>query len=266
MAGETNEPNSMVILGITDADGTNGDPQEHNPRAVPVMTDKVDRSMLPFLTREFEPKTPNSREYQVNLYTSFAKGYNVQFSSNALADLVVVKYVGTGPGTKWNSIYPDRAINPNDRMIEVNGKALHFGMLDELRATEQATIKFRRPVTCNIVLNRPAGRQMGIGVLEFDDNSIWVNEISKEGVIPDWNLQNPLAQVVLGTRILEVNGKKGNCDLLIAELQMTGRIDILLESHGPETANPKEPAAVTYGSLVDASLKPQNRAIENAEN
>lgn len=258
----SNEAAQPVILGIINIDM--GDPEEIVPRSVPMMTDKVDQSMLPFLTREFEPKTPNSREYQVNLYTSFEKGYNLQFSSNALADLVVVKYVGTGPGTKWNSIYPDRQIKAFDRMIEVNGKALHFGMVDELRATEQASITFRRPVTCNIVLNRPEGRPMGIGVLEFDEESLWINEISKEGVIPDWNMQNPLCQVVLGTRIISVNGKRGTCDFLKSELQQTGRIDVVVESHGPETSNPKEPAAITYQSLVDASVKPASQAIEDS--
>eukprot|EP00438_Fugacium_kawagutii_P032319 Skav210210 [mRNA] locus=scaffold61:45533:56779:+ [translate_table: standard] len=84
------------------------------------------------------------------------------------------------------------------------------------------------------------------------------------GAVPEWNLQNPLEKVTTGTRILEVNGVSGNVHRMYEALRQEGVIELVVESHGPETANRKEPAAEAWHLDCNArdTAKPQELVSE----
>jgi len=231
------------------------DPVESQPRPVPQMTDAIDRTKLPFLKRDFQPEKPVDRDFKVTLYTELEKGFNIQVTCNGLHDIVVITYVGDGPGTRWNEIYEDRQIKPNDRLLEVNGKTSSNDMVDELRASSVAALKLRRPVSKRIRMPRPANRPMGMACLPFDEETVWVDRVVTDGIIPEWNSQNLVSQVAPSTRILEVNGVKGSAEALLEEIKTcSGVIDIVVESHGPQTVNPEEPAGQGWAERNQRAL------------
>ncbi|CAJ1371495.1 unnamed protein product [Effrenium voratum] len=83
--------------------------------------------------------------------------------------------------------------------------------------------------------------KLGFTLLDFDEESVWVDQVLEMGTVPEWNEQNPLAKVATGTRILEVNGIKGDVNKIYEELKKKSSVlELLVESHGPETANPKD--------------------------
>mmetsp|Transcript_30315 Transcript_30315/g.56827 ORF Transcript_30315/g.56827 Transcript_30315/m.56827 type:complete len:250 (+) Transcript_30315:61-810(+) len=216
---------------------------ENVPRPVPTMTDEIDRSQMPFLKRCFKPKTPMAREFQVTLYTRLDLGYNLAVNSSGAAGLAVLVHVGKGPGTRWNNFYPDRQLVPGLRVLEVNGITDCLELVDELRASSEAVIRLRRPVEHRVLINREKGSKLGVKLLEFDDESVWVDQVLTEGTVPEWNKQNPIAKITTGSRIVEVNGSRGLASRLLERLKKDGPIELVVESHGPETANEKEPAA-----------------------
>eukprot|EP00913_Durusdinium_trenchii_P000968 g895.t1 len=237
------------------------------------MSDEIDRSQMPFLKRVFQPKTPSEREFQATLYTRLEAGYNIAVNCNGATGLVVVLQVDKGPGSKWNAIYPDRQIEANMRILEVNHITDCFEMIDELRASsEDAVIRFRRPVTKRLLVMRDPGSKLGVTLLDFDATSVWVDQVMTSGAVSEWNEQNPLEKITTGTRILEarerlrpgsddvddvglcdreprmrdffqVNGVKGNVHRMYEALRKEGVLELVVESHGPETANRKEPAS-----------------------
>lgn len=221
------------------------DLKECIPRPVPKMSDEIDRSGMPFLKRSFDPKTPVAREFQATLYTRLDLGYNLAVNSNGAVDLAVIVYVGKGPGTRWNNIYPDRQLVPGLRIMEVNGITTCLEIVDELRASSAAVLRLRRPVVHRVLLSREKGLRLGVKLLEFDEESVWVDQVltSEGGLIPEWNKQNPVSKVTTGSRIIEVNGLRGNSTKMLELLRKDGVIELVVESHGPETANVKEPAA-----------------------
>mmetsp|Transcript_95368 Transcript_95368/g.132474 ORF Transcript_95368/g.132474 Transcript_95368/m.132474 type:complete len:275 (+) Transcript_95368:69-893(+) len=221
------------------------DLQECVPRPVPKMTDEIDRSGMPFIKRSFDPQTPVAREFQATLYTRLDLGYNIAVSSNGAFDLAIIVVVGKGPGTRWNDIYPDRQLVPGLRIMEVNGITTCLEIVDELRASSAAVLRLRRPVVHRVLLSREKGIRLGVTLLEFDEESVWVDQVltSEGGLIPEWNKQNPVSKVTTGSRILEVNGLRGNSTKMLELLREDGVIELVVESHGPETANVKEPAA-----------------------
>ncbi|CAK9040181.1 unnamed protein product [Durusdinium trenchii] len=217
--------------------------KENIPRSVPKMSDEIDRSQMPFLKRVFQPKTPSEREFQATLYTRLEAGYNIAVNCNGATGLVVVLQVDKGPGSKWNAIYPDRQIEANMRILEVNHITDCFEMIDELRASSEAVIRFRRPVTKRLLVMRDPGSKLGVTLLDFDATSVWVDQVMTSGAVSEWNEQNPLEKITTGTRILEVNGVKGNVHRMYEALRKEGVLELVVESHGPETANRKEPAS-----------------------
>mmetsp|Transcript_8167 Transcript_8167/g.14026 ORF Transcript_8167/g.14026 Transcript_8167/m.14026 type:complete len:262 (+) Transcript_8167:94-879(+) len=219
------------------------DLKENVPRPVPKMTDEIDRSQMPFLKRVFQPKTPAEREFQATLYTRLEAGYNIAVNCNGATGLVVVVQVDKGPGTKWNTIYPERQIEPNLRILQVNGLSDCFEMVDELRASSEAVIRFRRPVKKRLLVIREPRSKLGVTLLDFDASSVWVDQVLDLGAVPEWNEQNPLEKVTTGTRIVEVNGISGNVHRMYEQLRKEGVLELVVESHGPETANRKEPSA-----------------------
>ncbi|CAJ1354806.1 unnamed protein product [Effrenium voratum] len=62
------------------------DLKENIPRPVPKMSDEIDRSQMPFLKRDFQPKTPAERDFQATLYTRLEAGYNIAVKSAGLSE------------------------------------------------------------------------------------------------------------------------------------------------------------------------------------
>ncbi|CAJ1354804.1 unnamed protein product [Effrenium voratum] len=95
----------------------------------------------------------------------------------------------------------------------------------------------------------------GFGFPSPEHQFVWVDQVLEMGTVPEWNEQNPLAKVATGTRILEVNGIKGDVNKIYEELKKKSSVlELLVESHGPETANPKEPAAEGWFSTAPKPL------------
>mmetsp|Transcript_34485 Transcript_34485/g.55066 ORF Transcript_34485/g.55066 Transcript_34485/m.55066 type:complete len:134 (+) Transcript_34485:60-461(+) len=51
----------------------------------------------------------------------------------------------------------------------------------------------------------------------------------REGVVEDWNNNNPSSAVEAGDLLLAINGKKGSCRELLTELLKSGTLDLLVQ-------------------------------------
>lgn len=223
------------------------DPVEILPQKVANLHDEFDRNKLPYVKRPFDPLTPSHRDFKATLHTTLEFGYNLRVSGNPVMQHLIVVEVAAGSATKWNQLYPDRAIKPGDRIISVNGVTDTTFMVDELRASVKAVLFLRRPITYTVIIDKPIEGKLGVSLNAISQTFIWVDKLAAEGCFVDWNIHNPLHKVTTGTRILEVNGIQGS-DWILEELKAPGRKEILVEGHGPETVNPQEPA---YKTLFD---------------
>merc|ERR1719161_695495 len=69
-----------------------------------------------------------------------------------------------------------------------------------------------------VVLDRTGGDQLGIGVDQRDKVALRLQDIKQDGLFPRWNRAHPEEAVLVNDRIVEVNGRRGNVDVLLAEL------------------------------------------------
>mmetsp|Transcript_37816 Transcript_37816/g.68910 ORF Transcript_37816/g.68910 Transcript_37816/m.68910 type:complete len:192 (+) Transcript_37816:66-641(+) len=71
-----------------------------------------------------------------------------------------------------------------------------------------------------VALDRSAGRSLGVEVDKVDGKTLLITDVSKEGLIPDWNAAvgaNSPNRIKKGDSIIEVNGVHGDASQIAQE-------------------------------------------------
>merc|ERR1711924_532003 len=82
------------------------------------------------------------------------------------------------------------------------------------RPTNKPVAPSIRDVTFNISLDKSTGMKLGIDVNHENGPHLYIESIDA-GLVALWNEQHPEQEVLPDDRIVEVNSKKGNVDLLL---------------------------------------------------
>lgn len=72
-------------------------------------------------------------------------------------------------------------------------------------------------------------KRLGVGATHADNGrTLLLTRIDEQGLVADWNTRHPASGVSLGDSIVEVNGKRGNVEVLAAELRSHQLLKIVL--------------------------------------
>mmetsp|Transcript_683 Transcript_683/g.1419 ORF Transcript_683/g.1419 Transcript_683/m.1419 type:complete len:223 (-) Transcript_683:57-725(-) len=87
--------------------------------------------------------------YPKHIKVNVVKTGSLNLAITAKSDLpfFIVKHINPGPIATWNERHPDKAVMPNDRMIEVNGiSGDHAKILEAIKKDGNVSITFSRCV------------------------------------------------------------------------------------------------------------------------
>mmetsp|Transcript_30049 Transcript_30049/g.70029 ORF Transcript_30049/g.70029 Transcript_30049/m.70029 type:complete len:175 (-) Transcript_30049:98-622(-) len=79
-----------------------------------------------------------------------------------------------------------------------------------------------------IVLDKAHGQSLGVDVDLADGQSMLVDKLDSVGLIADWNKRNPDKQVCINHRIVEVNGVRGNAQMMTVRAKNDSILKIVL--------------------------------------
>lgn len=71
-------------------------------------------------------------------------------------------------------------------------------------------------------------RSKGLDLTMADAGTLCVNKLDSNGLIGDWNRENPEAQVQVGDSIVDVNGKKGDSRAMLEEAKSSLNLRLLV--------------------------------------
>lgn len=75
-----------------------------------------------------------------------------------------------------------------------------------------------------------ASSRVGLGLSAIDGNCLRIVKVDNEGLIPNWNMENPTQRVQRGDRIIEVNGHCGDTVAMIQACKNDVTLQILVRS------------------------------------
>merc|ERR1719383_1474456 len=123
--------------------------------------------------------------------------------------LLVAKLLSVGCAADWNAaaLDPQLHLRPGDRIMSVNGVEGDSSVLiEELKKDTRLKIVFRHAMEYNVSLTR-GGRGLGICVVgghaKMDMLKI---SAMKEGLVEDFNNTHDEPKIMVGDRIVAVNG------------------------------------------------------------
>lgn len=151
-----------------------------------------------------------------------------------LVDGVHALIVAVRPGAfqKWNRQNPGNTIQPNDRIVEVNGKRGNVGeIVGELRERNMWNVRIQRPFEFECCISRQKTTSLGLDLRYAPGGtSLAICEIGP-GPVQSWNSHpaNAYCRFFLHDRIVELNGVRGLAQHLLAasEGQETLRMKVL---------------------------------------
>lgn len=86
--------------------------------------------------------------------------------------------------------------------------------------------------------------KLGVGWRKCEEDSeqgvMLIGELAKEGLMPKWNEDNPHMCFNVGDRIVEVNGVRGGFDTLVAELQKSLSLNMLVSREAKHDIDPTQ--------------------------
>jgi len=133
--------------------------------------------------------------------------------------LLILK-VKDGPIKDWNMRNPPNLqVKHLDRIMEVNGVRDDASKIRDIIKSEKdrLLVTLKRPKEYSVVVskgNKGSGAKIGLDIVHSGTESLIIRKL-KEGLIADWNAVNPGSQVLVGDRIVEVNGKRGDSQKLL---------------------------------------------------
>jgi len=154
-------------------------------------------------------------------------------SSEEAKRVVVSAVVEDGLWDKWNKKNPDRMVEPGDRILSVNGKIGHDSIVAEMAPflkTRHVMIFIRKPTESCIVVNHDEGKDMGLEVL-LVSGLLFILSVEPSSRVHYWNLKNPDRMIQVFDQIVEVNGVRGDQEVMLKALAEQGNVELLLMTH-----------------------------------
>lgn len=142
--------------------------------------------------------------------------------------LLIVMNIGEGLVKEWNLSNPSCALEEQDYICAANEVSGDVELiLDECRLSKPLRLTVRRPKSkpvapsirdeqFQICLDKTTGMKLGIDVNHENGPHLYIESIDV-GLVALWNEQHPEQEVLPDDRIIEVNSKKGDVDLLLQE-------------------------------------------------
>jgi len=129
----------------------------------------------------------------------------------------ITKVVPGGLLDLWNQKHPGGAVKVGDEIIEVNGVQGSTSIfLAAFKTSTLLKIKLWRRAY-SITLDKSDASPLGLSLSTDSAAVLVVTGINSDGLVGQWNMRHPEAQVQLGDEILEVNDQRGNANLLYQE-------------------------------------------------
>lgn len=136
----------------------------------------------------------------------------------------------------WNvhSLDPEKTVKAGDKIVEVNRQRGFDKILAECGKSQPLQIvispkdsihtDFLKPGHWRITIDRSSGEPLG---LEFDSASLQVKSVSWNGLVGDWNTNNPDRSIKPNDRIVLVNHKREVSEVL-QELSSSPNLEIVM--------------------------------------
>lgn len=146
--------------------------------------------------------------------------------------MLLVAKLKQGPMTAWNATNvgdPDLVVRAGDRIISVNGtRGDSTVLIDELKRDSRLRLLMRHAREFRVDIDK-AGRDLGICVIS-GNVKLDMLKISglRSGVVEDWGLANPGSEVLVGDRIIEVNGISNDPPNMLEELRANSKLAMVV--------------------------------------
>eukprot|EP00930_Biecheleria_cincta_P059334 TRINITY_DN45082_c0_g1_i1.p1 TRINITY_DN45082_c0_g1~~TRINITY_DN45082_c0_g1_i1.p1 ORF type:complete len:233 (-),score=44.40 TRINITY_DN45082_c0_g1_i1:114-812(-) len=146
---------------------------------------------------------------------------------------------GVGSVALYNAnCSPECKIETFDRIESVNGKSSSiFGKSseEELRLASEGSklsLVIRKPQRRAINIDKSSGKAMGVNMTYKKASvGIVVKSIDSHGLIADWNAANPECTVMIGDRIVGMNGEDVKSSELIAMMKSRTKFNLEIMSY-----------------------------------
>jgi len=214
-------------------------PPKFRPRA-----EVLSRSKLPvgggYKSRDQAPEAEEDLlvpDFDVDVDRSEGRSLGIEVVTEGT---LIVMSINEGLIQEWNAANPDKAIEEKDHIVGANDvRGDVDSILDQCRQEQPLRLTVRRPavksedevtveVEYNITLDRTGGQKLGIDVEHECGKQLFIESIDAEGLVAAWSTHNPDRQVHLDDRIVEVNGVRGETQLLLAECMREVVLEITL--------------------------------------
>jgi hypothetical protein len=173
--------------------------------------------------------TARPSEFTVSLDAELLKlplGLNAVSTADRKA--LVVMNVRHGAISSWNARNPERQVRIGDRIVkvaEVSEKAEQ--LMSALNQRDPFDVVIRVPEEFRVCLSKGSAGKLGIEVAKRNA-FLQVKKVGNEGVMKKWNDANPAMAVQPYHIIIEVNGVRGDADLMVTEVEFEQTVELLL--------------------------------------
>lgn len=154
-------------------------------------------------------------------------------SSEEVDCVVVSAVVEDSLWDVWNKKNPDRMVEPGDRILSVNGRLGRDLIVAEMAPfpkTRHVMLFIRKPTQSSIVVNDDEGEDMGLEVL-LVSGLLFIRSVEPSSRVHYWNLKNPDRMIQVFDQIVEVNGVRGDQEMMMKALGEQGDVELLLMTH-----------------------------------
>jgi hypothetical protein len=173
----------------------------------------------------FDRQASMPSAYTIDLDRSSGTRLGMSILEHVGQTLLITAVTG-GLCADWNSTHrgQDTHVKPGDRIVGVNGVRgdTHF-LLEECKKNQVLNMAIQRP-PCrelapgihSVTLDKSGGMKLGIDISQHDSRTLLVTEI-RDGLMKEWNRENPCHAVRPGDRIIKVNSCQNSATKLMEE-------------------------------------------------
>lgn len=155
-----------------------------------------------------------------------------------VGETLLVTAVTGGLVEEWNICHSgeDAQVRPGDRIVVVNGiRSNTYLLLEECKKNKVLHMGILRP-PCqelapgvhSVALDKTGGMKLGIDISQHDGRTLLVTEI-RDGLVKEWNRENPCHQVRPGDRIIKVNSCANCARKLLEACRQDGVLRIAIK-------------------------------------
>merc|ERR1712150_25708 len=142
---------------------------------------------------------------------------------------IMVNQVMGGAVHSWNTqAGPDLQVRYGDWIMEVNGaRGPSQDLLHRLKDEGSLKMWIKRPAVVRICGDTSL-KAVGLVITYALDGSTLLIQCVKEGIVEDWNRNNPELTVRKHDRIVEVNGTTGCASSLMSLLRLQIKLELVI--------------------------------------